>query len=96
MERTVDDFFTTNNIWHEPEPLWPTHPVYNRNGLKRADWILEDGTHVEAAGMMADVGYAERMRSKRALAHDLSIPLVVLEPRDLLTLDLVFSRWATR
>lgn len=94
MERTVDDFFASNGIEHEPEPNWPQHPLHNANGRKRADWRLDDGTMVEAAGLLSDDGYASRMEIKRQLAQELEIPLIVLEPTDLLRLELVFSKWS--
>jgi hypothetical protein len=83
MERTIDDFFTVNGIEHEPEPNWPVHVEHNPNGRKRADWKLADGTMVEAAGLLSDVGYAARIEIKRQLARELAIPLIVLEPIEL-------------
>ncbi len=96
MERTVDDFLYQNGIGHEPEPFWPFHERHNPNTRKRADWRLDDGTLVEAAGLLSDTAYAKRMRDKEQMAADLGIPLLVLVPLDLLRLDLVFAPWLGR
>lgn len=93
FERAVDDFLYRHQISHEPEPLWPAHETLNPRGLKRADWRLADGTMVEAAGLLADPGYARRMADKQALAAELTIPLLVLKPDDVRRLPLVFGRW---
>lgn len=93
MERTVDDFLFQHGIDHEPEPSWPFHQQHNANNRKRADWRLPDGTFVEAAGLLSDTAYADRMRVKQQLAEEMGVPLIVLRPLDLLRLDLVFSPW---
>ena len=51
---------SVNGIWHSLEPRYPFDPELNRNG-SRADWLLADGTFVEAAGLMTDVYYREKM-----------------------------------
>jgi len=93
FERQIDDFLTSRGISHEHEPPWPAHPELNPRGAKRADRLLSDGTMVEAAGMLDDSGYAERMASKRALAAAFDIPLLIITPEMVLSLDKVFARW---
>ncbi len=93
FERQVDDFLTIRGIEHEHEPRWPKHPDFNPRGAKRADWRLADGTMVEAAGMLGDPIYAEKIRQKRAMAEALGIRLLVLTPEQVLHLDQVFGPW---
>jgi hypothetical protein len=93
FERQVDDFLTNRGIEHEHEPRWPKHPDFNPRGAKRADWRLPDGTMVEAAGMLSDPIYAEKIQQKRAMAEALGIRLVVLTPEQVLHLDQVFGPW---
>ncbi|MGE2715142.1 hypothetical protein ACQI4L_13870 [Mycolicibacterium litorale] len=93
FERQVDDFLTNHRIGHEHEPKWPLHPELNPNGNKRADWQLPDGTMVEAAGMLDDPAYAAKFDTKRALAAQLGVPLLVVTPDMLLTLEKVFKPW---
>lgn len=94
FELTVDDFFTTSGIPHECEPGWPHHPTLNANTLRRADWLLQDGTYVEAAGMMGDARYAQRISEKQQLADAVGVRLVIVEPADLARLSDLFSAWA--
>lgn len=92
-ERSIDDFFHTNGIAHEPEPNWPKHLTLNPAGLMRADWELQDGTFVEYAGMMNDDEYASKMQRKRLLALETDINLIVLIPEDLPHLGSIFRGW---
>ena len=82
IERTIDDHLSAYGIRHEPEPTYPYHPDFNPSGRKRADWLLDDGRYVEAAGLIADVDYAARLDAKRRLCAALGLDLVVLEPGD--------------
>lgn len=93
FERQIDDYLTSHAISHEHEPKWPLHPELNPRGAKRADWRLPDGTMVEAAGMLDDPGYAAKINLKRALAAALDLPLLVITPEMVLTLDQVFAAW---
>ena len=76
----MDDWFTANEISHECEPRWPRHPEFNPSGAKRADWLLEDGTYVECAGMLQDKDYAKKITLKQHLAKDLGLSLIVVGP----------------
>jgi hypothetical protein len=89
LERVIDDFFSANGIAHEPEPLYPYDQTLNPNGL-RADWELEDGTLVEAAGLLTSPDYASRIERKKQLASKHSIELIVLEEVDLVDLRDIF------
>lgn len=93
FERQIDDYLTHHGIRHEHEPAWPAHPELNPRGAKRADWRLPDGTMVEAAGMLSDAGYAAQIELKRTLAFELDIPLLIITPEMVLSLDNVFARW---
>ncbi|TCJ31047.1 hypothetical protein [Nocardioides jejuensis] len=93
FERHVDDFFSQNHIPHQCEPTWPYHATHNPTGLRRADWLLPGGVHVEAAGMMSRGDYAAKMSAKVALAEELGIEIIVIQPSDVVRLDEVFSKW---
>jgi hypothetical protein len=91
LEKSIDDWFSSHGIAHECEPYWPPHPLLNPSGRKRADWLLDDGTYVECAGMMEEPDYAIKIAHKRELAHLLNIPLYVIGPTDLQRLDRIFA-----
>jgi hypothetical protein len=93
LELAVDDFLSSSGIEHECEPGWPQHPSLNPTGARRADWRLQDGTYVEAAGLMDDPAYAEKMSQKRLLAEYVGVRLVVVEPSDLNRLAAIFAEW---
>lgn len=90
LEKTIDDWLTSHGIPHQCEPYWPEHSILNPSGRKRADWLMQDGTYVECAGMMEDPDYATKIARKRELARVLGIPLVVIGPTDLLRLPQIF------
>lgn len=92
LEKTIDDWFLSNNIVHECEPSWPHHPELNPSGLKRADWLLGDGTFVECAGMLESEKYAHKIAQKRQLARTLDTPLIVVGPTDMHRLGSIFAR----
>lgn len=94
FERHLDDFFTANGIVHDTEPSYPADQLLNDFGL-RADWLLTDGTFVEAAGMMQSPAYGEKITRKRALADKYGLSLVIVEPDDLSRLPDVFKQWLT-
>jgi len=90
-EKAIDDWFTANSIAHECEPKWPHHPQFNPSGAKRADWLLEDGTYVECAGMLESKDYAEKIAIKQQLATTLQVPLIVVGPTDMHRLARFFA-----
>lgn len=91
LEKSIDDWLTRHGIDHECEPHWPAHPVHNPSGRKRADWLLSDGTYVECAGMIDNPDYAVKIASKRELASELGIYLLVIGPTDMHRLDAIFG-----
>jgi hypothetical protein len=91
FERAVDDYLTLAEIAHEVEPPCPKHAVFNPGRL-RADWRLSDGTFVEAAGLMSDPAYAQKMRKKTNLASALGLSLIVITPDDLPFLDALIPK----
>ncbi|SIR97079.1 hypothetical protein SAMN05444858_13228 [Micromonospora avicenniae] len=92
LERHVDDFLTANGIAHEVEPYWPYDADLNTTGL-RADWLLDDGTYVEAWGLPDEPAYAGKMERKVDLAARTGIRLVGVTSADLGNLHKVFAPW---
>ena len=91
LERTIDDWLTSHRIVHEREPRWPHDPDLNPSGMRRADWLLPDGSFVECAGMMSRPEYATKMAEKRELARRAGITLHMIEPEDMLMLDKILG-----
>lgn len=85
-EKTIDDWLYSHNIDHEKEPLYPYHFRLNPSKM-RADWKVQD-ILVEFAGMMDEPDYAAKMRAKQEIAEEFGISLIILEPKDILDLDL--------
>ncbi|MFF0880702.1 hypothetical protein [Micromonospora aurantiaca (nom. illeg.)] len=94
LERHIDDFLTVNGISHEVEPYWPYDPDLNTTGL-RADWLLDDGSYVEAWGLPDEPAYAGKMERKVELAARTGIRLVGVTSADLGNLHKVFASWIT-
>jgi hypothetical protein len=93
QEKAVDDFFHQHHIAHDREPLYPYDAELNPRTLRRADWMLADGTLVEMWGLPDDPGYAAKMREKEALAARHGIKLVGLTLADIPRLPLIFTPW---
>lgn len=91
LEKSIDDWFSQSGLRHECEPQWPTHPIYNPSGKKRADWLLPSGSFVECVGMMSDNGYAAKIKEKQQLAAEIGIKLYLVSSSDILVLDKVFQ-----
>lgn len=92
FERHIDDFLYHHRIEHEVEPHYPRHHILNATGL-RADWLLADGTYVEALGMMQDAAYAAKASRKIELARLTGIRLITIRPEDLGRISEIFSEW---
>ena len=90
-ELAIDDYLTSAGIAHDTEPPWPQHPELNPKGRQRGDWLLNDGTYVEYAGLTGDEAYDRKMAAKARMAAELGIPLIVVYPSDLHRLDEVFA-----
>ena len=95
LERHIDDWMSASDVWHTLEPRYPDDLELNRNGL-RADWLLADGTFVEAAGMMTETAYREKMSRKGQLAGRFGINLVVITDSDLGALPRILGHLAGR
>jgi len=91
LEKAIDDWFTANGVSHTCEPRWPAHPEFNPSGAKRADWLLDDGTYVECAGMLEKKDYAQKIVLKRQLAESLGVPLIIVAPTDMHRLGHIFG-----
>jgi len=91
LERHIDDFLHFNNISHKTEPFYPRDVKLNTDGM-RADWLLNDGTFVEAVGMTS-IRYFDKLANKRTVAKNSGIRLIELTENDLSRLPEVFSRW---
>ena len=92
-EQTICDFLHMHHIAHEREPFYPSDPELNPKGLRRADWVLTDGTFVELWGLPNDPAYAVRMELKRQLAKRCGLPLLELTSADLPHLPQRFAKW---
>ncbi|MEU4560673.1 hypothetical protein AB0F72_20030 [Actinoplanes sp. NPDC023936] len=92
LERHIDDFLAANGIGHTTEPDWPYDAELNTTGM-RADWLLDDGTYVEAWGLADEADYAEKMVRKQRLAVRTGLRLVGVTATDLGRLHDVFAPW---
>ena len=63
----------------------------NPSGRMRSDWKVGD-VFIEYAGLMDDPEYAAKMETKRELAAESHVPLIVVEPKDMLNLDRKLGR----
>lgn len=96
FERTVDDFMHRNGIHHEVEPSYPFDSELNANLKLKADWKLEDGTLVEAFGMMSSGDYSQRVQRKRVLAERYSLKVLEIFPEDVGALSSILAEWIRR
>lgn len=95
LERHIDDFLHANGIVHDIEPNWPYDAELNTTGL-RADWLLTDGTYVEAWGLPSEAYYRAKMSRKAELANRRGIRLIGVTATDLGRLHEIFAGWLTR
>jgi hypothetical protein len=91
FECAIDNYMSAAGIRHEIEPPYPYHRALHPSGGWRADWQLEDGTLVEAAGMMQDDVYAAKMAAKSRLCEAMGLRLVIIVPNDLPRLRELFG-----
>ena len=85
-EKIIDDWLFANKIAHEKEPLYP-------NSRMRADFKIED-TFIEYFGLTGKEFYDEKKVKKIAICRELGIPLVAIEPDDILELSGLESKLA--
>lgn len=93
MEKAVCDFLHQNAIKHEREPRYPLDPELNVHGLRRADWLLDDGTLVEFWALPNQADYSAKMQEKWKLAVRHGLAFVELVAADLRRLPEVFAPW---
>jgi len=82
-EKEIDDWLHLNNILHDKEPRYPKHPVYNKSGLRRADWIVNNSVFIEYFGLAGDSNYDEKTAEKFKLCEELGIKIVGIYRDDL-------------
>lgn len=85
-ERAICELLFRRKIAHSREPLYPVHEVHNPNGKSRADFLVGN-LWIEFAGLKGKPDYDDRMEKKVALATELKIDLLVIEPSHLESLD---------
>lgn len=94
-EAFVDNFMFENDINHDREPPYPYHPLYNKNKLKRGDFLVKDTLgniiYVEYAGLYKKPKYKLGMDKKITLAKDLNLKLIVIYPYQLGQLKKIFT-----
>ncbi len=89
-EVRIDDWLFENGFLHEKEPNYPKHPIYNKRGLKRADWKVNEKL-IEYAGLLSDTAYEKRLEDKLTLAKIFNIEVIVLTQKDLNRLEKVLG-----
>ncbi len=92
-EKAVCDFLHLHGVMHEREPMYPYDVDYNPRELRRADWVLEDGTLVELWGLPKDPAYAAKIKEKRLLVERHSLQFVEIFEADLPRLPELFAAW---
>jgi hypothetical protein len=75
-EKTVDDLLSELGLSHEKEPRYPQSTL-------RADFLVGD-TYVEFLGLKGDLGYDEKTTTKKQLCKAADLPLLLIEPKDLM------------
>ena len=96
LEKSVDDWLARHGIPHECEPRYPRHPELNPRGLKRADWLLADGSFVECLGLAGNPWYDHKTQQKREIARAASVRLILIFPNDMLSLEKRFAEYLVK
>ena len=81
-EMFVDNWLFENNIISIKEPLYPSHPIYNKSGKRRADWKVND-YFIEYFGLKGEETYDNKTKEKLLLADSLNLKLISIFPSDL-------------
>lgn len=81
-EMFVDNWLFENNIISRKEPLYPSHPIYNKSGKRRADWKVDD-YFIEYFGLKGEEAYDNKTNEKLLLASSLNLKLISIFPSDL-------------
>ena len=85
-EQRIDNWLSANNLSHEREPKYPSHPTLNASGRRRADWKV-GATFIEYFGLVGDAGYDTKMDEKIMLSTQAGIDMVGIYPSDLERID---------
>jgi len=94
-EQRIDDWLTAHSLPHEREPLYPTHPVLNPRGKRRADWLVGD-VYLEYFGLTGEKAYDKKTDEKVVLAAQLGTTMVPVYPSDMMSLDEALRRLLTQ
>jgi hypothetical protein len=89
-ERYICEFLNTKKISHTREPEYPQHDRFNPNGKLRADFLIGD-LWVEFAGLKGQSAYDSRMENKVKFGQELALNLLIIEPKDLGSLEKIFA-----
>ena len=89
-ERYICEFLNSKKIGHTREPEYPLHEKLNPNGKLRADFLIGE-LWVEFAGLKGQKDYDARMKNKVKLGKALDLKLLVIEPKDLISLEEVLN-----
>jgi hypothetical protein len=89
-ERYICEFLNNKKMKHTREPAYPHHEQLNPNGKLRADFLIGD-LWVEFAGLKGQPAYDSRMKNKVKLGKALDLNLLVIEPKDLVSLEKMFA-----
>ena len=89
-ERYICEFLNKKNVSHTREPEYPHHEQFNSNGKLRADFLIGD-LWVEFAGLKGQPSYDSRMSNKSKLGKALDLNLLIIEPKDLGSLEDIFA-----
>jgi len=76
-EVRIDNWLSEAGIPHKKEIKYPHHPIYNKSGQKRVDWLV-GSTWVEYVGLWSEQEYRKRFKDKIDLAQALKLDLVVI------------------
>jgi len=89
-EQVIDNWLYKHGIPHIREPKYPYHSELNTNGLRRADWQVQD-IFIEFFGLSGDDKYDKKTNEKLRLAQESEIHLIPIFPSDLGELDRVLD-----
>lgn len=85
-ELFVDNWLFENNIISIKEPMYPSHPIYNVLGRRRADWKVND-YFIEYFGLKGEEAYDKKTQEKLLLVDSLNLKLISIFPSDLSNLS---------
>lgn len=83
-EKTIDDYLHKHGIFHEKEPAYP-------EGSYRADFAVS-GAFIEYLGLKGKPEYDRKTEEKQRICRRHGMRLILISPRDLVSLDKVEIR----